>query len=500
MEINVSLGNIVQQDVSAVIINLFEDVKISGGATGELDKLMDGVISDLISDGEVTGKKGEITLIHTLGKIPAKRIIVLGLGKVENFDTNVIRWASGVLARHIRRIGVNVVATIVHGSDIGGLNPRKAASAMVEGILLGLYKFDNYKSDKGKKTLERLTVMDTDSAKVADVEAGVLEGIVIAEAVNRCRNMANEPANLMTPTNMAEAALDIANNGAMEIQVLERVDMERLKMGAFLGVSQGSAEPPKMIVLRYLGNPSDQQNICALIGKGITFDSGGISIKPSTGMGKMKGDMAGGAAVLCAMQAVAAIKPRINILAIVPATENMPGGKAQRPGDIVTTMSGKTIEVDNTDAEGRLVIADAITYAQSEGATRIIDVATLTGAITTALGNVCTGVFGNDQELVAQVVGAGDSEGEPFWQFPMFEDYKKQYKSDVADLKNTGGRSAGSIIGAQTIGEFVDGASWVHLDIAGTSRSDAVSGHIIKGATGTPVRTLVRLLRNLAAK
>lgn len=500
MEITVAQGDIGQQEVDAIIVNLFEDVSISGSTTGEIDKLLGGAISDLIADGEMTGTKGEITVIHTLGKIPPKRVILLGLGKISNFNTNVVRWVSGVVARHIRRIGATEVSTMVHGDGIRGLDPQQAAGAMVEGILLGLYKFDKYKTNKGKTGSNRLTVVGADSAKVSEIKSGVFDGMLLAKAVNRCRDMVNEPANLMTPTDLAEAALDIANNSGMDIQILERSSMERLKMGAFLGVAQGSVEPPKLIILRYKGNPSDQQNICALVGKGITFDSGGISIKPSAGMGKMKGDMAGGAAVLCAMEAVATFKPCINVTAIVPATENMPGGKAQRPGDLVTTMSGKTIEVDNTDAEGRLVIADAITYARSEGATKIIDVATLTGAITTALGNVCSGAFGNDQDLVDQVLAAGEMEGEPVWQFPMFEDYRKQYKSDVADMKNTGGRSAGSIIGAQIIGEFVDDAAWVHIDIAGTSRSDLLSGHVIKGATGTPVRTLVRLLRNLAVQ
>lgn len=499
MEVTVLSGNIIQQEVGAVIVNLFEDVKIPGGATGELDKSLGGAISDLISDGEVTGKKGEITVLHTLSNIPPKRIVVLGLGKVASFDANIVRWVSGVAARHIRRLGVTEAATIVQGAGIGGLEPYQSAAALTEGTMLGLYKFDKHKSDKDERTLKRLTIVESDSAKVDDIKAGVFEGTILAKAVMRCRDMANEPANLMTPTDLAEAALDIAHEGGMEIQILERADMERLKMGAILGVAQGSNEAPKLIVLRYLGDPSAQQNTLALVGKGITFDSGGISIKASANMGKMKGDMAGGSAVLCAMEALAAIKPCINVMAIVPATENMPGGGAQRPGDVVTTMSGKTIEIDNTDAEGRLVIADAITFARSQGATRIIDVATLTGAITTAVGNICCGAFGNDQELLDQIVEAGEREGEPVWQFPMFEDYKKQYKSDVADMKNTGGRGAASIVGAQIIGEFVDGASWVHLDIAGTSSSDTVSGHITKGATGTTVRTLVRLLRDLAA-
>ena len=498
MDIKVASGDIAQQEVGAIVVNLFEGVKSPGGATGAVDKAMGSAISDLIEDGETTGKKGEITLVHTLGRIPPKRVVVLGLGKAAEFDKNAVLWVSGVAARHIGRLGVKEAATTAHGAGIGGLDASQAAAAIAEGTLLGLYKFDKYKADKGKDALDRLTIVELDSGRVNELEAGVSEGSVIANAVMRCRDMANEPANRMTPTEMADAALDIARQSDLEIEVLERRDMENLKMGALLGVAQGSVEPPKLIVLRYRGDPSDEENALALVGKGITFDSGGISIKPSANMGDMKGDMAGGAAVLCAMEAIGALKPRINVTAIVPATENMPGGRAQRPGDVVTTMSGKTIEIDNTDAEGRLVLADALTYARSKGISRIVDVATLTGAMKTALGTVCTGAFGNDQKLVDQVVEAGNREGERVWQFPMFEEYKTQYKSDVADMKNTGGRNAGSIVGAQIIGEFTDGASWVHLDIAGTSRSERVSGHITKGATGIPVRTLVRLAIDLA--
>ena len=274
--------------------------------------------------------------------------------------------------------------------------------------------------------------------------------------------------------------------------------MAELGMGALLGVAQGSEEPPKFIVLRYKGDPDDEANTLGLLGKGITFDSGGLDIKSASGMAAMKGDMAGGASVIAAMRAIGRLRPKINVTAIVPATENMPGARAQRPGDVVRAMSGKTIEIDNTDAEGRLVLADAVAYARSIGLTRLVDVATLTGAVVVALGNQCTGAFGNDQDFANEVIRAGSQTGERIWQLPTYDEYKEQYKSDVADIKNTGGRGAGSIIGAQIIGEFSDGASWVHLDIAGTSRTDRNKGWNLKGATGVPVRALVRLTRNLS--
>ena len=328
---------------------------------------------------------------------------------------------------------------------------------------------------------------------------GVQLGHILADAVNLCRDVSNEPANFMTPTQLSEVALDVAREGGLEIEILERREMFELGMGAILGVASGSAQPPKLIVLHYQGDGEDESNNLALVGKGITFDSGGISIKGATNMGAMKGDMAGGGAVIAAMGAIAKLAPKINVTAIVPATENMPGGHAQRPGDIVKTMSGKTIEIDNTDAEGRLVLADAVTYARSLGIGRIVDVATLTGSISNSLGKVCSGIFGVDEVLVASVVEAGSDSGERFWRLPMYDEYKDQYKSDLADMKNTGGSGAGSITGAQIIGEFADGASWVHLDIAGTSRADSTKGYTPKGATGVAVRTLARLAQVLAS-
>ena len=499
MEIKVSSGDIAVQELPAVVVNLFAGVTSPGGATGAVDKALDGAITRLIRDGEIKGKRGEITVVHTLGKIPPERVVIVGLGEEAEFGSESVRWVSAVFARELRRIGVSKAATIAHGAGIGGMDAGGSAAAIAEGAFLGLYRFDKYKSDaNGKRELEALTIVESDEMRVGDLEEGVARGAVLARAVMRCRDLVNEPANHMTPTHLAEAALDVAQDAGLEVEVLERSDMESLGMGALLGVAQGSEEPPKLIVLRYRGDPSKEGSDLGLIGKGITFDSGGISIKPSANMGAMKSDMAGGATVICALEALGHLKPRINVTAIVPATENMPGGRAQRPGDIVKTMNGKTIEIDNTDAEGRLVLADAMAYARSLSIDRIVDVATLTGAIRTALGTVCSGVFGNDQKLIDSVTAAGEAEAERVWQFPMFKEYEKQYESSVADMRNTGGRDAGSIIGAQIIGEFADGAAWVHLDIAATRMSDSVNGYMTKGATGVPVRTLVRLAMDLA--
>lgn len=499
MEIKVASGDITQQDVGAIVVNLFKGVKSPGGATGAVDRALNGGISKLIEDGEITGKMGETTLIHTLGKMAPARVMVIGLGSQDGFTLDSVRRIAAESCRRLRRIGVETVATIAHGAGMGGLDAAPVGQAIAEGAILGLYRFDKYKSpSEDRRDLKNLNIIESDASKTQDLEAGVAEGTVIAEAVNLCRDMVGEPANFMTPSRMAETALDVAREAGMKLEVFDRPDMVERGMGAILGVAQGSDEPPKFIVMSYNGDPDDDTNNLGLLGKGITFDSGGISIKPATNMGAMKGDMAGGASVISAMKAIGKLRPKINVTAIVAATENMPGGRAQRPGDIVRTSSGKTIEIDNTDAEGRLVLADAAVYANSIGLTRIVDVATLTGAMSVALGTVCTGAFGNDRELTDQVISAGESVGERIWELPTYDDYKEQYRSEVADIKNTGGRGAGSITGAMIIGEFVGDSSWVHLDIAATSTSDKVRGYNPKGPTGVPVRTLIGLARKLA--
>ena len=500
MKINVVAGDIAQQDVGAVVVNLFEGVTAPAGATGAVDRAMGGAISALIADGEIKGKRGEITVIHTLGTIAPKRVLVAGLGKSESFTLDGVRNVAANSARHLSGIGVKSAATIVHGAGVGGLDDKASARTLAEGVVMGMYRFDKYKSNASEGGLGEMTIVEFDESKVDALQQGVSEGCVIGEAVNFCRDMANEPANNMTPSDMVEQALKVAHTHGVELEVLERARMEELGMGALLGVAQGSEEPPKFIIMRYNGDADDEANNIGLLGKGITFDSGGLDIKNAAGMSTMKGDMAGGASVIAAMQAIARLKPKINVTVIVPATENMPSGTAQRPGDVVRAMNGKTIEIDNTDAEGRLVLADAMSYARSVGLNRLVDVATLTGAMSVALGDQCMGAFGNDDEFTQQVVSAANSVGDRAWPLPMFDEYKSQYSSDIADIKNTGGRGAGSITGALIIGEFNDGAPWVHLDIAGMARARGSNGATVKGATGVPVRTLVQLVCDLAVK
>ena len=500
MRITVETTNITTVNTPALVVNLFKGVKVPGGATGAVDRALDGTISRLIEDGEITGKKGEMTLLHTMDKIAPARVVVAGLGSQEGFDDEVVRRVSSEALRFLRRRGICKAVTIAHGAGVGGLSPEESGQAIAEGSKLGLYKFDRYHTngDDSDGEFEELTVAELDEQRADAIRGGVLKGQAIAEATMIARNMVNEPANAMTPTSMAEVARSVAEENGLGFETFDNADMREMGMGAFMGVAQGSDEPAKLIVLTYEGDPDNPENNLGLIGKGITFDTGGISLKPAAGMEHMKGDMAGGASVIAAMQIIAQLKPGINVTGMVAATENMPGGAAQRPGDVVTAMNGKTIEVINTDAEGRLVLADALCLARERGITRLVDIATLTGAMVTTLGKACTGVMGNDDALIGDVIEAGKQTGEKFWQLPMFDEYKELIRSDVADMKNSGGRQAGSISAAFLLKEFVDGAAWAHLDIAGTSTSEKVSGYLVKGATGTPARTLAQLAVNLA--
>jgi len=498
MEVRVISGDIMNLPFGAIIVNLFEGVESPAGATGAVDKALGGAITQLISEGEIKGKLNEITMIHSLGKIEPARVIVAGLGKEKDLDLRRIGGVTAEACRFLRKAGVMRVGTVAHGAGTGGIDAEKSAQAVTEGAILGLYAFRKHQTKKQEqKETEELVIVERDESKLPQIERGQARGKVLAEATNLARDMANEPANYMTPSHMAEVATKVAQDWRLECQVIEREEMEKLGMGALLGVAQGSTQPPKLIILSYKGGNSEKSAL-GFIGKGITFDSGGISIKPSEGMGDMKGDMAGGAAVIAAMRAIAELKPEINVTGVVPATENLPSGTALKPGDVLKALSGKTIEVANTDAEGRLIMADALSYARKLELSPLVDVATLTGACHIALGAFCSGAFGNDQELVDKVIEAGREAGERMWQMPMYEEYKEQNKSDIADIKNTGGRWGGAITAAQFLAEFAEETPWVHLDIAGTARSEKDKGFLVKGETGVAVRTLVNLALSLA--
>jgi leucyl aminopeptidase len=498
MQIKIQAGDITSFAADAIVVNLFEGVTTPAGATGAVDKAMGGAISSLIQAGDVRGKQGEFSLIHSFGKVQAPRVIVAGLGKADSFSVAWVRDISGDLARFLRRQRIKHAAVITHGAGIGGLGPAECAEAISEGTLLGLYRFDRHRRTDDDGELETLTIIEHDVSKIGELERGVERGRVIAEATNFCRDLANEPANYLTPTEMGRQAEMMAKDAGLECEIYTSGWMKEKRMGGLLGVAAGSVQEPRFIVLRYNGGGSGKP--VALIGKGITFDTGGISIKPAENMGEMKGDMAGGAAVIAAMGAIGRLRPPINVIGVVPATENMPSGSATRPGDVLETMLGKTIEVVNTDAEGRLVLADAIAYAREQGATALVDVATLTGAITVTLGDVAFGAMGNDDALMGEVKAAAASAGERVWELPMWDEYFDLIKSDVADMKNSGGRPAGSITAAMLLREFAEETPWVHLDIAGVDTSDRDKGILVKGASGIPVRTLVEYVVQAAAK
>ncbi|MFN2481595.1 MAG: leucyl aminopeptidase [Pyrinomonadaceae bacterium] len=365
---------------------------------------------------------------------------------------------------------------------------------------MGLFELDKYRtSEKEERTIDRLVVV-SEGADAGGLRRGAERGRIVGESVNFTRDLANEPGAYMTPTIMAQRAQQLGDEFGLEVDVLDRARMEQLGMGSFLCVARGSEEPPALIVMKYTpeGGAGAGEGLLAFVGKGVTFDSGGISIKPGENMELMKYDMTGGATVMGAMRAVAQLKPPIRLLGVVPATENLPSGKATKPGDVVRAMSGKTIEVINTDAEGRLILADAIAYAKKLGATRVVDLATLTGAVSIALGDVNTAVLGTDQSLIDELIRSGSEVGEKLWQLPLDKEYTKQIKSDIADIKNVGGRKAGTITAAAFLKEFADGVSWAHLDIAGTAWGDDVKPFRAKGPTGVCVRMLINYVERMA--
>ncbi len=494
MEIKVIAGDITQIEADAIVVNLFEGVEQLDAAAA-VDKVLDGAISSLVSKGEIKGKFGELGIIHTLGKLPAGIVAVAGLGKRQDFNIDKIRGATGEFCRSLRKLNCHKVATILHGAGIGGIESEDSAEAITEGSLLGLYNFSRYKKPE-HEDIEEMLIVEKEGSKLPLLERGLRKGKAIAEAASLARDMVNEPSNTMTPTRMADVAKEIADKYNLGFKVCDAEAREAMGRGALVGAARGSSQAPKLITLSYKGDEHSEK-VVGFIGKGVTFDSGGISIKPSEGMSEMKDDMAGGAAVMAALKAIAQLKPKVNVTAIIPATENLPSGTALKPGDVLKAMNGKTIEVINTDAEGRLILADALSYALKQGLSPLVDLATLTGAWRVALGTLYSGVFGNDQGLVGKVLKAADRTGERLWQMPMPQEYKEQNKSEIADVKNTGNRYGGAITAALFLAEFVDDTPWVHLDIAGTASSSKESGYIVKGATGVGVRTLVEVALSL---
>ena len=447
----------------------------------------------MIASGEFQGKTGELAVIHPRDKMPPQRVVVVGLGQKSKFNLEEIRKASAAALKLAEKLNANHVASVVHGAGIGDLNTLAAAQATIEGALLASYRFDSARRSKKNRNISSFSIVEIDESKLTDLEEAKKIALVLASASYLARDLVNMPPNQATPTKMAEAAQEIAAGYGQKIVVGDRAWAAERKMGAFLAVAKGAGEPPKFIVLEHNGGKEELDTII-LVGKGITFDTGGISLKRPLGMPDMKSDMAGAAAVLGAMKAAGELQIPLRIIGIAPCSENMPDANAYRPADVIEASNGKTIEIMNTDAEGRMVLADGLVYAQKYNPTAVIDLATLTGSCVTALGKgVAAGLFSTDEWLTSQLVSAGEAVHERVWPLPLWNEYKNFIKSDVADIKNSGGSFSGVGSSAIFLKEFTD-YPWAHLDIAGMALSKKASSYVPAGATGYGVRLLVQFL------
>jgi leucyl aminopeptidase len=501
MKISVKLGNLRDETTEAIVVSLFEENGLEDKPIQELDQVLEGMIREIWEAGDFKGKEGQVSILYTRGAIPSKRVLLAGLGKEKKFGINKIRETAGRTSKRLQKIGVKRFSTALPCLRNSGISVSMAAQATIEGSMLGTYKFKRYKTGNNEQTIEmeEACLVESESARISEIEQGAKTGEIISLAVCRVRDLGNQPGNAHTPKAMGEEAQKIAREAGLACQILDENQINELNMGAFMAIAQGSQQPPRFIILEHNRHQEGQPTI-VLIGKGITFDSGGISLKSSEKMEEMKYDMAGGATVLGTMQAIANLKLPIHVVGLVPAAENLPSGTALKPGDIIKSLSGKTIEVISTDAEGRMILADALTYAERYNPTAVIDLATLTGACVIALGHIATGVMGNDSGLIDRIKNAGEISGERVWELPLWEEYNEQIKSHIADLKNVGGRPAGTITGAAFLGKFAEKYKWAHLDIAGTAWTDKDKPYIPKGATGACVRLLVQFLQDWSVK
>jgi len=477
----------------ALVSYAFEETDPVQGRISEIDKLAGGLLGKLAKSGELTGKTLEFTLVHAPAGLKAARLLLVGAGKREQFTSATLRKIAGAALRYLKSRAVKNLALLVREGDAR----EESAQVIVEGLLAADFESDKYKTDKkNDKRIESVSIAGYSDSERGAGEKGFAKGRIIADSQNFARDLINEPSNKMTPAILAQKAEAMAKAAGLSVEILDEKRIAELKMGALLSVAQGSVEPPRMMVITY--NPSSPKPgapVIGLIGKAVTFDTGGISIKPADGMEKMKYDMAGGATMIGVMRALAALKPAVKVICVVPSTENMPGGRAQKPGDIQTAMSGKTIEVLNTDAEGRLILADGVHYAKQLGATHLIDAATLTGAVVVALAGINVGVFGSDQAFTDQLLASAKVAGEKMWQLPMDDEYREFIKGTVADIQNiSSGKGGGATIGAMFIKEFTGDSPWIHLDIAGTAWNDDTKPWLAKGPTGVALRTLVHLI------
>ncbi|NRG48389.1 leucyl aminopeptidase [Bacillus sp. CRN 9] len=483
-----------------LIIGVFDAPNKFENKLAKLNDIFEGQLMDFAKSGDVSAKPKSLSKIHTFGKIGSKRLLFVGLGKKKEYSFDVLREALGKAFKETKNMKIEETAVFLDSLTADEkVDTLDAAHAISEAFAMATYEFEGYKqkSNEPEKNIEKIAVYTEESQE--DVMAALTVGFAYGKGTNSARTLVNMPGNILTASEMAKYAAELANRYEFDIEILDKKEMIELGMGALLAVNQGSVEPPKMIVMKYQGR-EDWNHVIGLVGKGITFDTGGYSIKPKDGIVGMKTDMGGAAAVLGAMEIIGELKPEQNVIAVIPSTDNMISGAAFKPDDVITSMSGKTIEVLNTDAEGRLVLADAVTYAKQHGANYLVDVATLTGGVIVALGTETTGAMANNEALFEQVLEASYEAGEPIWRLPLFEKDKQRIRnSQVADLNNSPGREGHAIMAGGFIGEFAEDTPWVHLDIAGTSTNSKQHDLGPAGATGVMTRTLALLVERFEA-
>jgi leucyl aminopeptidase len=511
MKTTISLSSPAQIDTEALVAVVLDHTEkpTSNGSQGATKatspakaKLQvetdDGAVAstaaDLLASGELTGKPFETNLLHKPAGLRAKRLLLIGGGNAKKFSAYDLRRIAGAAVRTLKARGLRSFAFVVPSAIDG----EEAVSAIVEGALVGNFDPDYYRSDRKDQKIDAITIVVGGNSNQAALEKAANEALIIGESQNFTRDLVNEPSNRMTPTILADRAKKMCGEVGLKCEVFGADKIKEMKMGAFWSVAQGSDEPPALIVMRYEPAGAPEKPVLGLVGKGITFDTGGISIKPADGMEKMKYDMAGGATMIGVMRAIALLKPKVKVIGIVCATENMPSGKAQKPGDVQIAMSGKSIEIINTDAEGRLVLADGLFYARQLGCTHLVDAATLTGAVVVALGYANAGVWANDDAMYERFHKANAEAGEKMWRLPLDDEYKDNIKSTIADIVNSGGRWGGAINAAMFLKEFAEDTPWIHLDIAGTAWMEDQKPWIAKGPSGIALRSLVEFVKSFA--
>ncbi|NVM04384.1 MAG: leucyl aminopeptidase [Candidatus Helarchaeota archaeon] len=502
MKIEVEKNSLLNVDAESLVIGIFENIEDSKHLIDEIDAKLDGSINERIEIGDFKGKMGQISTIYTRKKIPAKRILLVGLGKKEDLDYERIRRVSGIVIKKIRDSEVKKFKIWLMGLEKTDLKVEEIARAITEGAILGNYKFYIHKTEKLDeiKLVEEFSVVYNDL--IDEIKNGIRSGQIIAEATNFSKDLTNEPANIATPTYIAEQAKKMADELGIKCNIYGEKEIEEMKMGSFLSVARGSNEPCKLVVLDY--NPNENLETIVLIGKGITFDTGGISIKPSMGMWEMKQDMAGAAAVIGALKAISQLKSPLHIVGITPLTENTPGGRDPNlPGDIVKSRKGKTIEILHTDAEGRLILIDVLDYANEFKPKVVVDIATLTGACAVALGIYASGLFTTDDDLANKLIEAGEETQERLWRLPLWKDHEKIMESKIADVRNINPNrkeGAGASNAAGFLKHFIGDYRWAHIDIAGTDLESKGKDYTPPGASGVGVRLIVQFLKNWGKK